>query len=90
MVKRVKAVHLLLLLWTQQLAPVIAEPDALEFCHGISQSPNYELKYPPNFAYFHHINPDPPKGGTLVLPYTYSASSTGKNSVVRIYLRTFT
>ena len=89
MAKRAKAMQLLLVLWTQQLAPATAEPDSLDFRHGISQIPNYELKYPLDFTHFHHVNPDAPKGGTLVLPYTYSSSSTGTNSVVRIYLRTF-
>ena len=65
-------VQLLLVLWTQQLAPAVAGPDSLKFRHGISQIPNYELKYPPDFTHFDHVNPDAPKGGTLVLPYTYA------------------
>ena len=90
MVKQVKAMQLLLVLWTQQLALATAEPDSLDFRHGISQTPNYELKYRLDFTHLHHINPNLPKGGTLVLPYTYSSSSTGTNLAVRIYLRTFT
>ena len=65
-------VQLLLVLWTQQLAPAVAGPDSLKFRHGISQIPNYELKYPPDFTHFDHVNPDAPKGGMLVLPYTYA------------------
>ena len=48
----------------------LGESETLEFRHGISQIPNYELKYPPDFTHFDHVNPDAPKGGTLVLPYT--------------------
>ena len=65
---KLKIASLLLILWTQQVALVVAESDALEFRHGISQIPNYELKYPRGFAHFDYVNPDAPKGGTLVLP----------------------
>ncbi len=63
---------LLLALWATS---VRAESDTLEFRHGISQIPNYQLKYPPDFTHFDHVNADAPKGGTLVLPYTYSLNT---------------
>ena len=37
-----------------------------DFKHGISYL--HELKYPANFTHFENLNPDAPKGGTLVLP----------------------
>ncbi len=55
--------------------------DALEFRHGISQIPNYELKYPEDFAHLDYVNPAAPKGGALALAYTYtmvSATPTSK------------
>ena len=61
-----------LALWT---APAVADPDALEFRHGVSQIPNYELKYPRGFTHFDYLNPEAPKGGTLVLPYVYTANT---------------
>ena len=51
--------------------PVAAETEALEFRHGVSQIPNYELKYPRDFTHFDYVNLDAPKGGTLVLPYSW-------------------
>ena len=38
----------------------------LEFRYGLSYL--HELKYPAGFAHFDYINPDAPKGGTIVLP----------------------
>lgn len=43
----------------------------LEFSYGLSQMDMYELKYPADFQHFDYVNPDAPKGGTLVLPTTY-------------------
>ena len=40
--------------------------NALEFKHGIAFY--HELKYPEGFTHLEHLNPDAPKGGTLVLP----------------------
>ena len=71
MVKILKTLSLLIVLWTQQVSTVVADADALEFRHGVSQIPNYELNYPPDFTHFNYVNLDAPKGGTLVLPYTY-------------------
>ena len=39
-----------------------AEP---EYRHGVSFFG--EFKYPPDFEHFDYVNPDAPKGGTLVL-----------------------
>ena len=36
------------------------------FRHGVSIL--HELKYPPDFRHFAFVNPDAPKGGTLVMP----------------------
>ena len=44
----------------------------LDFHHGVSQIPNYDLKYPADFPHFDYVNPDAPKGGTLVLSSTTS------------------
>ena len=43
-----------------------ADPTPLEFRHGVSTL--HELKYPPDFRHFAFVNPDAPKGGTLVMP----------------------
>ena len=43
-----------------------ADPAPLEFQHGVSIL--HELKYPPDFHHFAFVNPDAPKGGTLVMP----------------------
>ena len=48
---------------------VADEEPALEFRNGVSQLPNYELKYPADFTHFDYLNTDAPKGGTLVLPW---------------------
>ena len=56
-----------------------AEP-SLDFHHGVSQIPNYLLKYPPDFSHFEYVNPDAPKGRTLVL-----SSSTSFNTVSPMY-----
>ena len=47
----------------------VADTQPLEFRHGVSQIPNYELKYPADFPHFNYLNVDAPKGGTLVLPW---------------------
>jgi microcin C transport system substrate-binding protein len=70
-VSKLRTAGLLIALWAQQVAPVIADSEVLEFRHGLSQIPNYELKYPRDFTHFDYVNLDAPKGGTLVLPYTY-------------------
>ncbi len=62
-----KTAVLLLVLWTQQAPPAAAD-DPLEFRHGVSQIPNYKLKYPRGFTHFDYVNVEAPKGGTLVLP----------------------
>lgn len=56
---------------TQPPIFALAEADMLDFRHGVSPRPNYELKYPPDFSHFNDVNLDAPKGGTLVLPYTW-------------------
>ena len=66
---------LCLVLWTQGATPSDIDLDALEFRHGVSQFPDYDLKYPPDFAHFDYVNPEAPKGGTLVLPYSYAMDS---------------
>ena len=43
-----------------------ADPAPFEFRHGVSIL--HELKYPPDFRHFAFVNPDAPKGGTLVMP----------------------
>ena len=70
----------MLALWTQQATPAVVDYDALEFRHGVSQIPDYDLKYPRGFPHFDYVNPDAPKGGTLVLPYTYSVDSASPTS----------
>ena len=62
-----KTAVLLLVLWTQQAPPAAAD-DPLEFRHGVSQIPNYKLKYPRGFTHFDYVNIEAPKGGALVLP----------------------
>ena len=52
----------------------------LDFHHGVSRIPNYVLKYPADFSHFDYVNPDAPKGGTLVL-----SSSTSFNTVSPMY-----
>ena len=49
------AVLLLFTLWS---ASAVAESETLEFHHGVSQIPNYELKYPRHFAHFDYVNLD--------------------------------
>jgi microcin C transport system substrate-binding protein len=49
--------------------------ESLEFRHGVSQIPNYDLKYSSDFKHFDYVNLDAPKGGTLVLPYTWRFST---------------
>ena len=60
---------LLFTLLIYSLAPTVADTQPLEFRYGVSQIPNYELKYPADFPHFNYINADAPKGGTLVLPW---------------------
>ena len=62
-------VRLLLLLLIWQLHPAFAE--SLEFRHGVSQIPDYQLKYPPDFKHFDYVNINAPKGGLIRLPYTW-------------------
>ena len=57
----------LLALGAQQATAAGVDYDALEFRHGISQIPDYDLKYPHDFAHFDYVNPDAPKGGTLTV-----------------------
>ena len=70
----------LLALGAQQATAAAVDYDALEFRHGISQIPNYDLKYPQDFARLEYVNPDAPKGGTLALSYTYSLFSATPTS----------
>ena len=64
-----KSTLLLFALSMNHLAQVVADPPPLEFSYGVSQIPNYELKYPADFPHFGYLNADAPKGGTLVLPW---------------------
>ena len=63
-----KTTLLLFALSIHALAHAVADTQALEFRHGVSEIPNYELKYPADFPHFDYLNTDAPKGGTLVLP----------------------
>ena len=80
---------LLLALWTQGGASAEVDLDALEFRHGVSQFPDYDLKYPPDFARFDYVNPDAPKGGTLVLPITYAMDSVSPTSKPPGFFRSY-
>ena len=60
---------LLFTLLIYSLAPTVADTQPLEFRYGVSQIPNYELKYLADFPHFNYLNVDAPKGGTLVLPW---------------------
>ena len=53
----------LLALWPSAAATA-SILDGLEFRHGIAFF--HDLKYPPEFAHLDYLNPDAPKGGTLV------------------------
>jgi microcin C transport system substrate-binding protein len=64
----IKSTSLLLLALLMQ-ARVVAETQPLEFRRGVSQIPDYELKYAGDFPHFDYLNTDAPKGGTLVLPW---------------------
>ena len=44
--------------------------DALEFSHGIAFFD--ELKYPADYTHKEYLNPDAPKGGRLILPWSFS------------------
>ena len=50
-------------------APTAAEVDrpSIDYRHGFSMFG--ELKYPPDYAHFDYLNPDAPKGGTLVMSH---------------------
>ena len=67
------SVRLLLLLLIWYLHPAFAE--SLEFRHGVSQIPNYELKYGPDFKNFDYVNINAPKGGSIKMPYTWRFNS---------------
>ena len=48
--------------------PPAADPaveSLLDFHHGVSQIPNYDLKYPADFPHFDYVNPDAPKGRAI-------------------------
>ena len=64
-----KSALLLFALSIHLLAHAVADTQPLEFRYGVSQIPNYELKYPADFPHFNYLNVDAPKGGTLVLPW---------------------
>ena len=57
------AVLWLLALCTPQATGAGIDYEALEFRHGISQIPNYDLKYARDFPHLDYVNPDAPKGG---------------------------
>ena len=80
---------LLLVLWAQRADPAEVDLDGLEFRHGVSQYPDYDLKYPPGFAHFDYVNPDAPKGGTLVLPITYTMDSVSPTSKPPGFFRSY-
>ena len=69
-----------LVLCAEQATPAGVDYEVLEFRHGISQIPGYDLKYPPDFAQLDYLNPDAPKGGALTLAYTYSMVSATPTS----------
>ena len=64
-----KSTLLLFALSMHPLALVVASTEPLEFHYGVSQIPNYELKYPADFPHFDYLNVHAPKGGTLVLSW---------------------
>ena len=73
---RMKEVLIASLLFVSCVVHAVAmRAESLEFHHGVSQIPNYDLKYAPDFKHFDYVNPDAPKGGTLVLPYTWRFST---------------
>ena len=82
-------VLLLLALWTQWATPAEVDLDEFEFHHGVSQYPDYDLKYPPGFAHFDYVNPNAPKGGTLVLPITYTMDSVSPTSKPPGFFRSY-
>ncbi|MCE2426187.1 MAG: ABC transporter substrate-binding protein [Pseudomonadales bacterium] len=79
----------MLALYTQQATPAVIDYEALEFRHGISQIPHYDLKYPQDFAHFDYVNPDAPKGGALTLAYTYSQVSATPTSKPPGFLQSY-
>ena len=66
---RAGSILLLFALSIHPFAYAVDDAPPLEFRYGVSQIPNYELKYPADFAHFNYLNADAPKGGTLVLPW---------------------
>ncbi len=66
---RAGSILLLFALSIHPLAYAVDDAQPLEFRYGVSQIPNYELKYPADFPHFNYLNADAPKGGTLVLPW---------------------
>ena len=80
---------LLLALWTQAATPADVDLDALEFRHGVSQFADYDLKYPPDFEHFDYVNPEAPKGGTLVLPITYTMDSVSPTAKPPGFFRSY-
>ena len=80
---------LFLVLWTQAATPSDVDLDALEFRHGVSQFADYDLKYPPDFAHFDYVNPEAPKGGTLVLPVTYTMDSVSPTAKPPGFFRSY-
>ena len=64
-----KSTLLLFALSILPLSQIVADTPRLEFRYGVSQIPNYELKYSADFPHFSYLNADAPKGGTLVLPW---------------------
>ena len=80
---------LLSALWTLGATPAEIDLDEFDFRHGISQFPDYDLKYPPGFAHFDYVNPNAPKGGTLVLPITYAMDSVSPPHKPPGYFRSY-
>ena len=64
-----KSTLLLFALSMHPWAQVYANTEPLEFHYGVSQVPNYELKYAADFPHFDYLNAQAPKGGTLVLSW---------------------
>ena len=78
-----------LVLWTQAATPSDIDLDALDFRHGLSAFPDHDLKYPPGFAHFDYVNPNAPKGGTLVLPAVYAMDSASPTFKPPGYLQAY-
>ena len=72
---RTRTLRRLLLAILVGTTPVVVQADdaplevrGLTFKHGIAFFG--ELKYPADFTHFDYLNPDAPKGGTMVLPFS--------------------